>query len=192
MLAILRPDLTVELLSRWPRRPARSRESIRSGSTSSPITQAGDAGRADFRHAGWRAVALLGQTAPPGFSPHWDGLRRLLTVEGSGLGRERGGGSRARFARSLELRKLASYPLPGARVGERAVDRRRGSSSRGGSEDQPGFVPNLPSPRRNTVSFNRSSIHGEGGSRSLRRLPQVLLLPATPNYSEAHLLRRNQ
>ena len=59
-----------------------------------------------------RAVAPLSKLLR-WFAPHWDAFDRLLVIKGPAWVEERAAAREAGLLRKVDLRKLASYPLPG-------------------------------------------------------------------------------
>jgi 16S rRNA (guanine527-N7)-methyltransferase len=59
-----------------------------------------------------RAVAPLAKILR-WFAPHWESFDRLLVIKGPGWIEERAAAREAGLLRHVDLRKLASYPLPG-------------------------------------------------------------------------------
>ena len=115
ILAIVRPDLEVTLSDSVAKK-ARALEEI--------VQSAGVAAR--VRHAPAQAVLELERfdtltaraVAPVSklltwFAPHWDNFNRLLIIKGPAWIEERAAARTAGLLKSLELRKLCSYPLPG-------------------------------------------------------------------------------
>ena len=115
VLAILRPDLTVELCESMAKK-ARAVEAIVSGlKLPIPVHHA----RAEqllenktFDTLVVRAVAPLAKLMT-WFAPHWESFNRLLVIKGPAWVEERKDARERGLLRALELRKLASYPLPG-------------------------------------------------------------------------------
>ncbi len=115
VLAILRPDLTVQLSESMAKK-ARAVEAI-VAALKLPI--AAHHARAEqllqqetFDTLVVRAVAPLAKLLT-WFAPHWEAFNRLLVIKGPAWVEERKEARERGLLRQLELRKLASYPLPG-------------------------------------------------------------------------------
>jgi 16S rRNA (guanine527-N7)-methyltransferase len=115
VLAILRPDLTVELSESMAKK-ARAVQAIVS---ELKLPVAVHHARAEqlleektFDTLVARAVAPLAKLVT-WFAPHWESFNRLLVLKGPAWVEERKEARERGLLRSLELRKLASYPLPG-------------------------------------------------------------------------------
>ncbi len=115
VLAILRPDLTVELSESMAKK-ARAVEAI---VNSLKLSIAVHHARAEqlleqktFDTLVVRAVAPLAKLIT-WLAPHWESFNRLLVLKGPAWVEERKEARERGLLRSLELRKLTSYPLPG-------------------------------------------------------------------------------
>ncbi len=116
VLAILRPDLTVELSESMAKK-ARATQAIVAGlKMEIPVHH----GRAEqlleqktFDTLVVRAVAPLAKLVT-WFAPHWESFNRLLVIKGPAWVEERKEARERGLCAQLELRKLASYPLPGS------------------------------------------------------------------------------
>ncbi len=115
ILAIVRPDLTVELCDSVAKK-AKAVESIVAEIGlplvvhHAPAQQVLATGSYQVLVA--RAVAPLAKLLT-WFADHWDAFDRLLIIKGPAWTEERGEARERGLLRGLELRKVAEYPLPG-------------------------------------------------------------------------------
>ena len=116
VLAILRPDLSVALCESVGKRARAVADIVRRLGLDVPV----HASRAErllekreFNTLVVRAVARLGKLLG-WFRPHWDSFDRLLILKGPAWAKERGEARHHGLLGDLALRKLTSYPMPGA------------------------------------------------------------------------------
>jgi 16S rRNA (guanine527-N7)-methyltransferase len=116
LLAILRPDLCLTLSESVGKKAKVLIDIVRRLELSTPVY----AGRAEellskqpFQTAVVRAVAPLSKLLA-WFQPHWSALDRLLILKGPTWIEERGEARHLGLLRSLALRKLRTYSLPGS------------------------------------------------------------------------------
>jgi len=115
LLAILRPDLHVELCDSVGKKARAVQEIMREAGLDLKVhAVAGQSMVADGRFDTLviRAVAPLAKLLT-WFAPHWGEFKRLLIIKGPAWVEERGEARHRGLMRSLALRKLDSYPLIG-------------------------------------------------------------------------------
>ena len=115
ILAIVRSDLEVTLSDSVAKKARALEEIVRSCGVAVRVCHAPaqtllEEERFDTLTA--RAVAPISKLLT-WFAPHWDNFNRLLIIKGPAWVEERAAARSAGLLRSLELRKLCSYPLPG-------------------------------------------------------------------------------
>jgi 16S rRNA (guanine527-N7)-methyltransferase len=115
VLAIVRPDLEVSLCDSMAKKAKVADEIVRH--LGLPITVHHAAAQELLKSRSYdvllvRAVAPLAKLLR-WFAPHWDSIGRILVIKGPAWAEERQAAREAGLLNSLELRKLASYPLPG-------------------------------------------------------------------------------
>ncbi len=118
VLAILRDDLHVELCESVGKKARALTEIVAALGIAAPVHHA----RAEellnttrYQTLVVRAVARLRKLLE-WFAPHWDHFERILVLKGPGWAEERGEARHHGLMHDLELRKLASYPLPGTQA----------------------------------------------------------------------------
>jgi len=116
VLAVLRPDLRVALCESVGKKAAALRSIVDDLGLAAPVHHA----RAEqvletkpFDVLVSRAVGPLWKMLT-WFEPHWDAIGRLLAVKGPRWVDERGEARHRGLLKTLDLRKAASYPMPGA------------------------------------------------------------------------------
>jgi 16S rRNA (guanine527-N7)-methyltransferase len=115
VLAILRPDLEVSLCDSVAKKAKAARAIVEEIGLDVPVHHAPAQEvleRETFHTLVVRAVAPLSKLLR-WFAPHWDAFDRLLVIKGPAWLDERKEAHDAGLLRHLQLRKLASYPLPG-------------------------------------------------------------------------------
>jgi len=115
ILAILRPDLEVTLSDSVAKKARAVEEIVKSAGVDVKVCHAPaqallEQHRFDTLTA--RAVAPVAKLLT-WFAPHWDNFNRLLIIKGPAWVEERSAARSAGLLKSLELRKLCSYPMPG-------------------------------------------------------------------------------
>ena len=116
VLAIVRPDLKVSLCDSVAKkakavaRDRRARSGLKIAVHHAPVQEVLAAHH--FNTLVVRAVAPLPKLLR-WFEPHWDSFDRLLVIKGPAWVEERTEAREAGLLKHFELRKLASYPLPG-------------------------------------------------------------------------------
>jgi 16S rRNA (guanine527-N7)-methyltransferase len=115
-LAILRPDVKVSLSESVGKKARVVDDIVKRMTLHIPV----HAGRAEellkkreFESLVIRAVAPLPKLLT-WFKPHWQHIGRLLVIKGPAWVEERGEARHLGLLRTLELRRVANYPLPGA------------------------------------------------------------------------------
>ncbi len=115
-LAILRPDVKVSLCESVGKKARVVEDIVKRLDLHVPVH--GERAelvlaRRDFETLVVRAVAPLPKLLT-WFKPHWGKFTRLLVIKGPAWVEERGEARHLGLLRNLELRRVASYPLPGA------------------------------------------------------------------------------
>ncbi|HWA97862.1 MAG TPA: 16S rRNA (guanine(527)-N(7))-methyltransferase RsmG [Pirellulales bacterium] len=115
LLAILRPDLHVRLAESMGKKARVVEDIVRGMQLEVPV----HAGRAEelladeyYDSLVMRAVAPL-EKLLGWFEPHWGAFGRMLVIKGPAWVEERHAAREAGRMRGLQLRKLATWPLPG-------------------------------------------------------------------------------
>ena len=168
VLAILRPDLTVEPCESMAKKARAVEGIVHTIGLDIPVHHA----RAEtllaertFDTLVVRAVAPLAKLLT-WFGPHWDAFGRLLIIKGPAWVESTQGGSRTRFAPFARTPQAGQLSAAGHRVGERcAVDRAEGAVRVGAAARIGGDCPKSALAAEHRETFNRSSIHGEGSKR---------------------------
>ncbi len=115
VLSIVRPDLEVTLCDSVAKKAKAVQAIVDEAQLAVPVVH-GPAQQivqdADFDVLVARAVAPLPKLLR-WFAPVWDRFDRLLVIKGPGWVEERAAARDAGLLRRVDLRKLASYPLPG-------------------------------------------------------------------------------
>ncbi len=115
VLAVLRPDLRVSLCESVGKKARAVEEIVRALALSLPVHH----DRAEKVLESHRFDVLVARAVGPlwkickWFQPHWDKFDCLLAVKGPRWVEERGEARHRGLLRSVELRKAASYPMPG-------------------------------------------------------------------------------
>ena len=115
VLAILRPDLRVSLCESVGKKARAVEEIVGALALSLPVHH----DRAEKVLESHRFDVLVARAVGPlwkickWFQPHWDKFDCLLAVKGPRWVEERGEARHRGLLRSVELRKAASYPMPG-------------------------------------------------------------------------------
>jgi 16S rRNA (guanine527-N7)-methyltransferase len=115
VLAILRPDLSVELCESMAKKAKTVQAIVTELGLDIPVHHAPAQqvlGYRSFDTLVARAVAPLTNLLT-WLAPHWDAFGRLLVIKGPAWVEERGAARERGLLRPLELRKVYSYPLPG-------------------------------------------------------------------------------
>lgn len=115
VLAILRPDLEVELSDSVAKKAKAVTAVVQEAGLSLKVHHAPAQellARAQFNTLVVRAVAPL-EKLLRWFAPHWEAFDRLLVIKGPAWVEERKAAHDAGLLKHLHLRKLASYPLAG-------------------------------------------------------------------------------
>lgn len=115
ILAIVRPDLEVTLSDSVAKKARALEEIVRSAGITARVRHAPAQSLLEenrFDTLTVRAVAPLSKLLT-WFAPHWDNFNRLLVIKGPAWVEERAEARAAGLFKSLELRKLTSYPLAG-------------------------------------------------------------------------------
>jgi 16S rRNA (guanine527-N7)-methyltransferase len=115
VLAILRPDLSVELCESMAKKAKVVQAIVSELGADIPVHHAPAQqvlGSSNFDALVVRAVAPLANLLT-WFAPHWDAIGRLLVIKGPAWVDERHAARERGLLKSLELRKVYSYPLPG-------------------------------------------------------------------------------
>jgi 16S rRNA (guanine527-N7)-methyltransferase len=115
VLAIVRPDLRVTLCDSVAKKAKAAQAIVQEAGLNvrvfhRPAQELVEEQSFDVLVA--RAVAPLAKLVR-WFAPHWNRFERLLVIKGPGWVEERAAARDAGLLRNVELRKLASYPLPG-------------------------------------------------------------------------------
>ncbi len=116
VLAILRPDLTVDLsesMAKKARATAAIVDALKLPLAVHHARAEQVLAQKSFDTLVVRAVAPLAKLIG-WFGPHWDSFNRLLVIKGPAWVEERKDARERGLMRHLELRKLSSYPLPGS------------------------------------------------------------------------------
>ncbi len=117
VLAVVRPDLKIALCESVGKKARAVAEIVRRLGLEVPV----HAERAEevLRSGRWRGRTLVVRAVAKlrkllfWLAPHWDDFERVLVVKGPAWVEERGEARHHGLLRSLSLRKLASYPMPG-------------------------------------------------------------------------------
>lgn len=115
VLAILRPDLEMQLCDSVAKKAHAARQIVAEVGLELPVHHAPVQDlleRETYDTLVVRAVAPLPKLLR-WLAPHWDAFGRLLVIKGPAWVDERRRAVEAGLLRRLHLRKLASYPLPG-------------------------------------------------------------------------------
>jgi 16S rRNA (guanine527-N7)-methyltransferase len=115
VLSIVRPDLEIVLCDSVAKRAKAARAIVEESGLDVPVHHAPAQElleRESFGTLVARAVAPLPKLLR-WLAPHWDAFDRLLVIKGPAWVEERKEAHDAGLLRRLQLRKLASYPLPG-------------------------------------------------------------------------------
>jgi 16S rRNA (guanine527-N7)-methyltransferase len=115
VLAILRPDLSVALCDSVAKKAKAVGEIVRETGLDIPVFHRPVQellAEETFNTLVVRAVAPLVKLLT-WVKPHWDSFDRLLVIKGPAWVEERAAARAAGLMRTLQLRKLASYPLAG-------------------------------------------------------------------------------
>jgi 16S rRNA (guanine527-N7)-methyltransferase len=115
LLAIVRPDLEIELCDSVAKRAKAAGVIVAEIGLEIPVHHGPVQElleRNTFDTLVVRAVAPLAKLLR-WLAPHWDAFDRLLLVKGPAWLEERGLAREAGLLRGLQIRKLASYPIPG-------------------------------------------------------------------------------
>lgn len=115
VLAILRPDLEVALCDSVAKKAKAVRAIVAETGLDIAVHHAGAQEvleREQFHTLVVRAVAPLAKLLR-WLAPHWDACDRLLVIKGPAWVEERKAAHDAGLLRRVQLRKIASYPLPG-------------------------------------------------------------------------------
>ena len=116
LLAVLRPDLTVDLsesMAKKARATAAIVDALKLPLAVHHARAEQVLAQKSFDTLVVRAVAPLAKLIG-WFAPHWDSFNRLLVIKGPAWVEERKDARERGLMRHLELRKLSSYPLPGS------------------------------------------------------------------------------
>ena len=114
-LAIVRPDLEVELSESVAKKAHALNEIVHTAGINVPVHHARAEEileRASFDTLVARAVAPLDKLLT-WVGPHWDAFGQLLIIKGPAWIEERKVARERGLLKSLDIRKLAEYPLPG-------------------------------------------------------------------------------
>jgi 16S rRNA (guanine527-N7)-methyltransferase len=128
LLAIVRPDLEIALCDSVAKRAKAARAIVEEIGLEIPVHHAPVQElltRETFDTLVVRAVAPLAKLLR-WLAPHWDAFDRLLLVKGPAWLEERKSARDAGLLRGLQLRKLASYPIPGTESQSVILSIRRG------------------------------------------------------------------
>ena len=115
VLAILRPDLQLHCANRSARSRGRVAQIVQQLRLSAPV----HATRAEELLASHRFDTLVARAVAPlskmlvWFAPHWNNIGRLLVIKGPAWVEERHEAREKNLFKDLQLRKLATWPLPG-------------------------------------------------------------------------------
>lgn len=115
-LAILRPDVKVSLCESVGKKARVVEDIVKRLGLHVPVhAERAELvlARREFETLVVRAVAPLPKLLT-WFKPHWGKFTRLLIIKGPAWVQERGEARHLGLLRNLELRRVASYPLPGA------------------------------------------------------------------------------
>jgi 16S rRNA (guanine527-N7)-methyltransferase len=115
VLAIVRPDLEVALCDSVAKKAKTVEAIVAELGLKVPVYHQAAQGLVDQHHFNTlvlRAVAPMAKLLR-WFGPHWDAFDSLLVIKGPGWINERQEARDAGLLKGLELRKLATYPLPG-------------------------------------------------------------------------------
>ena len=115
VLAIVRPDLEVALCDSVAKKAKAAQAIVAELGLTIPVHHGPGQELIDAHHFNTlvlRAVAPLSKLLR-WFGPHWDAFDRLLVIKGPAWVEERKEAREAGLLNHLDLRKLASYPLPG-------------------------------------------------------------------------------
>ncbi len=114
-LAILRPDVKVSLSESVGKKARVVEDIVKRMGLHVPVHAVraeGILAQREFDTLVIRAVASLAKLLT-WFKPHWAHIGRLLIIKGPAWVEERGEARHLGLLRNLELRRVASYPLPG-------------------------------------------------------------------------------
>lgn len=117
ILAIVRPDLSVQLCESVAKKSAAVDSMLRQLKLSVPVHHV----RADQLLKDSRYDDLVARAVGPMWKvlrwvrPHWDSVGRLLLIKGPAWVEERHDARSRGLLRGLQLRRLAVYPMPGTR-----------------------------------------------------------------------------
>jgi 16S rRNA (guanine527-N7)-methyltransferase len=115
-LAILRPDVKVSLCESVGKKARVVEDIVKRLGVHVPVhaeRAEGVLAKREFETLVIRAVAPLPKLLT-WFKPHWQRFQRLLVIKGPAWVEERGEARHLGLLRNLELRRVASYPLPGS------------------------------------------------------------------------------
>jgi 16S rRNA (guanine527-N7)-methyltransferase len=116
VLAILRPELSISLCESVGKKAAALESIVQGLGLDIPVLH----GRAEHLLEARRFDTLVTRAVGPlwkmlqWFEPCWGSIGRLLAIKGPRWVEERGEARHRGLMKTLELRKLASYPMPGA------------------------------------------------------------------------------
>jgi 16S rRNA (guanine527-N7)-methyltransferase len=114
ILAILRPDLSVELSDSVAKKARAVADIVKRLEMSAPVHHAraeAVLAQQQFTTVVARAVAPLGKMLR-WVAPYWDNFDRLLVIKGPAWVEERKAARESGLMKHLDLRKLSAYPLP--------------------------------------------------------------------------------
>lgn len=115
VLALIRPDLHVVLAESIGKKARAVADIVQQLDLRLPVHQ----GRAEELLASKRFDSLVARAVAPlpklltWFAPHWSRFKRLLVIKGPAWVEERHAAKEKNLLKNLQLRKLASWPLPG-------------------------------------------------------------------------------
>jgi 16S rRNA (guanine527-N7)-methyltransferase len=115
VLAIVRPDLEVALCDSVAKKAKAVHAIVQEIGLATPVYHAAAQKLLEdhaFDVLVVRAVAPLSKLLT-WFAPHWDSIGRMLVIKGPAWVEERKAAREAGLLRKLDLRQLATYPLPG-------------------------------------------------------------------------------
>jgi 16S rRNA (guanine527-N7)-methyltransferase len=115
VLAIVRPDLEVALCDSMAKKAKAVKDIVEQLGLNVSVHHASVQevlARAQFDTLVVRAVASL-EKLLRWLAPHWEAFERLLVIKGPAWSEERQAAREANLLKRLQLRKVATYPLPG-------------------------------------------------------------------------------